>query len=99
MQSWDTRRERIIKMLNTSEPVSLDDLCGELGEFDKKIILEDLHHIALTLKRMDGKLVMLPPTCLSCGFVFKDLKKPKMPSRCPKCKSERITQPSFQIKK
>ncbi|MEM2143984.1 MAG: hypothetical protein QW279_01365 [Candidatus Jordarchaeaceae archaeon] len=99
MQSWDTRRERIVKLLNTSEPVSLDDLCRELEVFDKRIILEDLHHIALTLKRAGGKLVMLPPTCLSCGFVFKDLKKPKMPSRCPNCKSERITQPSFQIKK
>lgn len=98
MQSWDTRRERIIKLLSTSQPVSLDDLCQQLGVFDRRIILEDLHHIALTLKRAGGKLLMSPPTCLSCGFVFKGLKKPKMPSRCPNCKNERITQPLFQIK-
>lgn len=98
MQSWDTRRERIVKLLTRNEPASLDDLCQELKVFDKRLILEDLHHIALTLRRTNSKLIMLPPTCLSCGFVFKDLKKPKLPSRCPKCKSERITQPLFQIK-
>ena len=98
MEGWDTRREKIIKILSTSEPISLDELCQELGIFDRRLILEDLHHIALTLKRTGSKLVMSPPTCLKCGFVFMGLKKPKMPSRCPKCKNERITQPLFQIK-
>ncbi|WXG41751.1 MAG: transcriptional regulator [Candidatus Freyarchaeum deiterrae] len=98
MEDWDTRRQKIVKLLSTNEPVSLDDLCLELKVFDRKLILEDLHHIAITLRKTDSKLVMAPPTCLRCGFVFKELKKPKMPSRCPKCKSERITQPLFQIR-
>ncbi len=98
MGDWDTRRQKIVKLLTTSEPVSLDDLCFELRVFDRKLILEDLHHIALTLRKTGSNLVMQPPTCLKCGFVFKELKKPKTPSRCPKCKSERITQPLFQIR-
>ncbi len=98
MEDWNTRRERIVKILSASEPVSLEDLCQELRIFDKRIILDDLHHIALTLKKKDSKLVMVPPTCQRCGFIFKGLKKPKMPSRCPKCKNERISSPLFQIK-
>lgn len=98
MEAWDTRREKIVKILRTNEPVSLDYLCQELRFFDRRLILEDLHHIALTLKKTESKLIMVPPTCLKCGFVFKGLKKPKMPSRCPKCKNERISQPLFQIK-
>ncbi|MGQ9720427.1 MAG: transcriptional regulator [Candidatus Jordarchaeum sp.] len=97
MESWNTRRERIVKILNTSYPVSLEDLCQELRVFDKRIVLEDLHHIALTLKKKNIKLVMMPPSCSRCGFIFKDLKKLKMPSRCPRCKNERISSPLFQI--
>ncbi|MEM3563716.1 MAG: hypothetical protein QXR19_10835 [Candidatus Jordarchaeaceae archaeon] len=98
MDGWDTRREKIVKLLSTGEPVSLDELCRMLGVFDRKIVLEDLSHIAQTLKKKNIKLVMLPPSCLKCGFVFKDLSRPKLPSRCPKCKNERISQPIFQIK-
>ncbi|MEM4718310.1 MAG: transcriptional regulator, partial [Desulfurococcaceae archaeon] len=38
-----------------------------------------------------------PPTCRKCGFVFKDLKRPRKPSKCPSCKSEWITPPRFLI--
>ncbi len=98
MEGWNTRRERITRMLSTGEPVSLDDLCQELRVFDKRIILKDLSHIAQSLRKTGRSLIMSPPMCSRCGFAFKGLKKPKMPSRCPKCKSERITQPFFKIK-
>jgi len=94
---WDTRRERIIRILSGGEPVSLDDLCQELEVLDRRVILEDLTHIAQSLRKSGRTLVMAPPTCARCGFVFKSLRKPRKPSRCPKCKSERITPPSFQI--
>jgi len=40
---------------------------------------------------------MVPPTCKTCGYVFKDLDRPKRPSRCPRCRSERISSPLFII--
>ncbi len=98
MDGWDTRRERITRILSMGEPISLDDLCLELRVFDRRLILEDLYHIAQSLRKTEKSLIMSPPTCSNCGFVFKGLKKPKIPSRCPKCKSERITSPFFQIK-
>ncbi len=98
-----TLRERIMKLLMESkEPLSVDEITAILGlsPRDKHLVYDALTHIAKTIKRRsNGKLelVMIPPTCKKCGYVFKDLKKPRKPSRCPRCKSERINPPLFKI--
>ncbi|MEM2810799.1 MAG: transcriptional regulator, partial [Candidatus Korarchaeum sp.] len=43
-------------------------------------------------------LLMEPPQCRKCGYIFKDLKKPRKPSKCPKCGSEWISPPRFTIR-
>lgn len=94
-----TRRQLIIKLLiGNKNPLSLDYIADEIF-IDKKTVIEDLSHIAKTLKgKGKFQLVMLPPQCKVCGFVFKGLKKPKYPSKCPKCKKEKIIPPKFTIK-
>ncbi|RLG90644.1 MAG: transcriptional regulator [Thermoprotei archaeon] len=98
-----TLRERIMKLLMESrEPLSVDEIAAILGlsPRDKHLVYDALTHIAKTIKRRSGgklELVMIPPTCKKCGYVFKDLKKPRKPSRCPRCKSERINPPLFKI--
>ncbi|WP_460025947.1 hypothetical protein [Infirmifilum sp. SLHALR2] len=42
---------------------------------------------------------MKPPVCRDCGYVFTSLESARKPSRCPRCKSERILQPSFILVK
>ncbi len=101
MNSFESRRERIIEILkNSDRPLSVNELAAFLGlnPREAKSLYEDLGHVAKTIYRKSGGreyIAMIPPRCLSCGFVFKDLGRLRRPSRCPKCKSERIAPPSF----
>jgi len=96
-------RERIIDILRkTKRPLGAEEIAMILGlELSRKReIYEHLMHIAKTIRRQsDGKevLMMELPRCKNCGFIFKGLEKPKEPSKCPKCKSERIEPPRFKI--
>ena len=61
-------------------------------------IYEEIAHAAKTLARRTMlRIYMIPPRCLNCGYVFTDLDRPRKPSRCPRCKSERIEEPKFYI--
>ena len=92
-----TRRERIISLLegrdySVSELAQVLDIRGKGG---KRLILEDLKAIQKTLKREGKVLLVKPAVCRKCGFVFKP--EVKIPSRCPRCKSEWIEEPRFKI--
>jgi len=97
----ETTREKIARILRESpQPLTAEDVIAVLGSeaLTHKDVYEHLKHIAKTVKSKRGEvLVMVPPRCRSCGFTFKDLDKPKKPSKCPKCKSERISPPTFKI--
>lgn len=88
------RREEIIGLLS-KEPHSAQQLANyykvELPE-----ILEDLEHIKFSIR--PRKLEMIPAQCKSCGFLFKERSRIKKPSKCPRCKNERIMAPLFTIK-
>ena len=60
-------------------------------------IIEDLKHIRQTLKPMHRKLVEQNPLCKHCGFDFRNREKLSRPSRCPRCRSEDITEPVFWV--
>jgi len=98
-----TLREKLVKLLSESpEPLSVSEIASLLGldQRDKKVLYSELEHVAKTIRRKTGnkmQLVMIPPICKNCGYVFKDLEKPRKPSKCPKCKSERIAEPKFKI--
>jgi predicted Zn-ribbon and HTH transcriptional regulator len=58
--------------------------------------LTHVEHIAKSLDATDEQLLVAPPTCKDCGFdEFDDLVN--RPSRCPDCKSEAVTEPSYRI--
>ena len=96
-----SRRERIIELLTaTEEPMDVGEIARELGLDPREAasIYEDLEHIARSLKNSGFVLLVQPPACKSCGYVFKDLKRLKKPSKCPRCRSERIYPPRFIIR-
>ena len=99
-----TLREKITKILIRSEkPLSVEEIAIILGlqKSEYKRIYSELDHIAKTIRRKTNNrlmLYMVPPICEKCGYVFRNLKKPKRPSRCPRCKSEHISPPKFFIK-
>ncbi len=100
----ETTRERILKVLLESKtPLSAREI-AELVGLDpargEKEVYEHLRHLAKTVRRRyGGRLVlyMVPPRCRDCGYVFKDLAEPRRPSRCPRCRSQRIEPPRFYI--
>jgi len=100
----ETLRERIMKLLmETKHPLSAKDIIYELGlnpSTSEREIYQHIQHIAKSIRRRSGgkyAVFMIPPQCRSCGYVFKDLDKPKKPSKCPKCRSQRIEPPRFKI--
>lgn len=101
---YATTRERIIEVLRSADrPLTAEEIASMLGsEVTAKDVYEHVVHVARSLRsRSKGleELVMEPPYCKRCGFVFKDLSRPRKPSRCPRCKSEWIAPPRFTIVK
>ena len=96
-------RERIAELLErSSEPLSAEEIAALLGLDRSRVreVYEHLAHIAKTVRRSSGgrrALLMVPPRCRACGYVFRDLKKPRRPSKCPRCGSQRIEPPRFAI--
>ncbi len=96
-------RERIAWLLieNTGRLFSVDDIIAILGlDLKPREVYEHLRHIAKTIRRQSNnklELVMEPPKCMKCGYVFKDLDRPRKPSKCPRCRSTWISQPRFTV--
>ncbi len=100
----ETVREKIIRILRESKtPLSAAEIAAELGLNPiggEKIVYEHLKHIAKSVWRSSRgreSLFMIPPRCMKCGYVFKDLREPRKPSKCPRCKSQWIEPPRFKI--
>ncbi|ABL87656.1 conserved hypothetical protein [Pyrobaculum islandicum DSM 4184] len=95
----ETIRERLIKiLLESKEPLTIHQLQSlAQTELKPNELYEELEHVRRTLKRMGYRLVIVPATCKKCGYQFTDREKLKKPSRCPRCKSERIEPPRFYV--
>ncbi|MCS7364191.1 MAG: transcriptional regulator [archaeon GB-1867-035] len=104
MSTYETIREKIIQALRKSNrPLTVDDLIMilELNPSMKNQLYNHIMHAAKSLRaktRGREEIVMIPPRCIKCGYTFIKLKRVKKPSKCPKCKSERIEPPSFMIR-
>ena len=90
---------------------TLDELARNFV-VSKKVIINDLEHIARSVARPSlrsfgkpqdrlrsgqARLQIHPPTCESCGFRFKDRARFSDPSRCPRCRNEHLRSQRFQI--
>ena len=99
-----TRREKIVKILiDADRPLSVEEigLMLRLPRGETKQLYDEIRHASRSLQRKTGgrlAIVMLPPKCTKCGFVFRNLKRPRKPSKCPRCKSERIESPKFTVR-
>ncbi len=89
-----TRREQIISLLK-EHSCSLESLCRQFG-VPFKVMADDLSHIERSIKS-EYRLKQYAPECQSCGFQFIHRDKWQKPSRCPKCKSERISEGLVEI--
>jgi predicted Zn-ribbon and HTH transcriptional regulator len=92
-----TLRQRIAALLGKGE-WGFEELRREL-EAPARALEEDLRHVERSLRRGSERLRIEPARCLSCGFVFRERAARHLhaPSRCPRCRSERIADPRFRI--
>lgn len=72
------------------------DLSG-LVRISEKDVAEHLAHLEKSLKAQGMRLVVLPASCIQCGFAFKDRKRYTRPGACPECRSTRIDPPAFRV--
>jgi transcriptional regulator len=90
-----TIRQQIIIHLEDKEMTAKE--ISQAVSVREKEVYEHLAHIARSVINQKKELITEPPRCLRCGFVFKDRKRLKPPSRCPKCKNEHIQNPSYRV--
>jgi predicted Zn-ribbon and HTH transcriptional regulator len=57
-----------------------------------------LEHLARSLPHQGLELEVAPAACIACGFEFEGRRRFGRPSRCPRCKSERIEPPRFSVR-
>jgi len=93
--SLDTIRRELIKLLE-ADSCGARELSQALHQSEKEIY-EHLQHVALSLQSEGKQLMMEPPVCLHCGFVFSVRKRTTPPGRCPKCRRTRISRPKFKV--
>ena len=78
-------------------PATARDLSKAVGASEKQV-LDNLEHLAKSLRGRGAELAITPAACLDCGFVFSRRDKPARPSRCAKCHGSRLTLPEFAIR-
>ena len=90
-----TRRREMIELLEKEKTTAKQ--LADLFRVDMKFVFEDLKHISQTVKIHHKKLKIEPAVCNVCGYVFKERERLSRLTKCPKCRSEDITEPEFYI--
>jgi transcriptional regulator len=90
-----TIRQRIAELLRSAELTARE--ISEQAGIPERDVAEHLRHLEQTLHHGLERLRILAPHCIACGFVFEARRKHGRPSRCPRCKSERLSPPRFAI--
>jgi predicted Zn-ribbon and HTH transcriptional regulator len=90
-----TPRQRMLDLLSqgvfSAREIS-QALCVSIKE-----VHSHLSHIARSAAGQKRKLVTIPCSCQTCGYLFRDRTRFTKPSRCPRCRGERIEEPRFRI--
>ena len=91
----ETARSRIRSLLeegpHTAKALSF------AARLPEKDIESHLERLRKSLHAEGRRLAQIPAECRGCGFVFRKRGRLKSPGRCPVCKGESISDPSFRI--
>jgi len=92
-----TRRQQLRALLLREElPFHV---LRELLGIPVRLLEDELRHVERSARGAGERLVVSPARCLACGFAFdgRGSRHLHAPGRCPRCRSERIADPSFRI--
>jgi predicted Zn-ribbon and HTH transcriptional regulator len=93
--SQKTLRKQIIALLEEA-PMDARGLSVALGVREKEIY-DHLVHVERTVTSGKRRFILHPSNCIACGFQFQKRRRLTRPSRCPRCRSSRLSQPHFEI--
>lgn len=91
-----TLRQQIMALLE-GRAMDARGLSTELGVRESEIY-DHLAHVERTVARGGRRFVVHSSRCGACGFIFSKRKRLTRPSRCPRCRSPRLSQPFFEIR-
>lgn len=91
-----TMPQRLRRALAGAEPRTLKELSGELSVSEKELV-PALEKLQRSLARGPHPLAVEPARCIACDYVFDERGRVSKPSRCPRCRSERIAPPRFSL--
>ena len=91
-----TPRQRIRDLL-TITPLTARRIAEVVG-IPERQVEEHLRHIVQSVTRDQRvRFVLEPAACKACDFIFRERHRITRPSRCPKCRSEAISEPRYSI--
>jgi transcriptional regulator len=88
-----TIRQQMIALLESGDHDARE--ISQLLSISEKEVYTHISHIEKTVSAKGKKLIVIPPSCLVCGYAFAKRRRPGRPGKCPRCRSERITNPRF----
>jgi transcriptional regulator len=90
-----TVRQQIAELLRQGEATAHE--ISRRASVPERDVAEHLRHLEYSLQQTGERLRVLSPCCLKCGFAFESREKHGRPSRCPRCKSERLSKARFSV--
>jgi predicted Zn-ribbon and HTH transcriptional regulator len=93
----DTIRERLAALLRAADWPA-DEPAIEL-EIERSRLEEELGHLERSARHRGERIATSPARCLGCGAVCKprSTRPFHAPRRCPACKRERMSWPSYRL--
>jgi predicted Zn-ribbon and HTH transcriptional regulator len=88
-----TRRQQLVALLS-AQPCTVKQLSALLGVRVADVV-SDLEHIRRSLGK---RLEVTPSSCTACGFTMDRGARFTAPSRCPRCRSERTSEPLLSVR-
>ena len=90
-----TIRQQILDLLQLG-PIGARELSQALHQSEQEIYAH-LAHIGQTAQTRGHRLLIDPPCCLACGYLFKDRKRVTPPGHCPECRGTRFSRPRYHL--
>ncbi|MBI5419236.1 MAG: ArsR family transcriptional regulator [Deltaproteobacteria bacterium] len=91
----ETVRRRILALLEEG-PCTAKEISYAVRKPEKEVG-DHLVHLRKSLHAEGRRLAQIPAECRACGFVFRKRDRLTSPGRCPVCKGESISDPSFRV--
>ena len=94
-EAHQTVRQRIAALLRDSELTAHE--ISRQASVPEREVADHLRHLEASLAQAGERLRVHAPHCVKCNFAFETRDRHTRPSRCPHCKSERISPARFSV--